>query len=188
MLWVVEGDLLEQDVEAIVNPWNRNFIPYWLLWLQGVSGAIRRWAGVEPFRQLAGHGLLPLGGVVITGAGKLPFAGIIHVAGLSVFWMSGEKAIRLSTANALAAADGCFASVAFALIGAGTGGVTPRLAEQFMREEIEKSPYAGEVRIVRYNPLGPATVAPPKRKASAPAQKAERIHDGIAAINRYPYA
>jgi hypothetical protein len=37
---VVEGDLLEQRVEVIVNAWNRNIIPWWLLLPQGVSGAI----------------------------------------------------------------------------------------------------------------------------------------------------
>jgi hypothetical protein len=35
---VIEGDLLEQDVEVIVNAWNRNIIPWWLLLPQGVSG------------------------------------------------------------------------------------------------------------------------------------------------------
>ena len=33
---VVEGDLLEQRVDVIVNPWNRNIIPWWLL-LPGVA-------------------------------------------------------------------------------------------------------------------------------------------------------
>ena len=42
---VVEGDLLNQDVEVIVNAWNRNIIPWWLLLPQGVSGAIKRRAG-----------------------------------------------------------------------------------------------------------------------------------------------
>ena len=45
---VVEGDLLEQQTEAIVNPWNRNIIPWWLLLPQGVSGAIKRRAGPAP--------------------------------------------------------------------------------------------------------------------------------------------
>ena len=27
---VVEGDLLDQDVDVIVNAWNRNIIPWWL--------------------------------------------------------------------------------------------------------------------------------------------------------------
>ena len=28
---VVEGDLLDQDADALVNAWNRNIIPWWLL-------------------------------------------------------------------------------------------------------------------------------------------------------------
>jgi len=30
-LTVVDGDLLDQRVEVIVNTWNRNIIPWWLL-------------------------------------------------------------------------------------------------------------------------------------------------------------
>ena len=44
-LRVVTGDLLDQDVEVIVNAWNRNLFPWWLLLPQGVSGAIKRRAG-----------------------------------------------------------------------------------------------------------------------------------------------
>jgi hypothetical protein len=32
---VVEGDLLDQDVDVIVNSRNRNIIPWWLLLPQG---------------------------------------------------------------------------------------------------------------------------------------------------------
>lgn len=39
-LRIVTGDLLDQDVEVIVNAWNRNVIPWWLLLPQGVSRAI----------------------------------------------------------------------------------------------------------------------------------------------------
>jgi O-acetyl-ADP-ribose deacetylase len=28
---IIEGDLLDQNVEVIVNAWNRNIIPWWLL-------------------------------------------------------------------------------------------------------------------------------------------------------------
>ena len=28
---LVHGDLLDQDVDVIVNAWNRNIIPWWLL-------------------------------------------------------------------------------------------------------------------------------------------------------------
>ena len=55
---VVDGDLLDQDVDVIVNAWNRNIIPWWLLLPQGVSRAIKEQAGIEPFRQLGKLGSL----------------------------------------------------------------------------------------------------------------------------------
>jgi O-acetyl-ADP-ribose deacetylase len=39
---ILDGDLLDQDVEVIVNAWNRNIIPWWLLLPQGVSGAFKK--------------------------------------------------------------------------------------------------------------------------------------------------
>lgn len=46
---VRDGDLVEvADVEAIVNAWNRNVVPWWLLYPSGVSKAIRRRAGWTP--------------------------------------------------------------------------------------------------------------------------------------------
>ena len=83
---IVKGDLLDQDVEVIVNAWNRNIIPWWLLIPQGVSGAIKRRGGYRPFIEVARFGPIPLGGAVLTSAGRLPFRGIIHVAGISMFW------------------------------------------------------------------------------------------------------
>src|SRR5438552_6741988 len=93
---VVEGDLLDQDVEVIVNAWNRNVIPWWLLLPQGVSGAIKRRGGTQPFRELSTKGIIPLGGAVETGPGRLPFKAIIHVAGISMLWRSSERSIRAS--------------------------------------------------------------------------------------------
>ena len=78
---IIQGDLLDQDVDVIVNAWNRNIIPWWLLLPQGVSGAIKKRAGCQPFREVAKHGPIPLGQAVLTGPGRLPYKGIIHVAG-----------------------------------------------------------------------------------------------------------
>jgi len=146
-----EGDLLDQQVDVIVNSWNRNIFPWWLLLPQGVSGAIKRRAGVAPFRELARMGLIPLGGAVVTTAGNLSFKAIIHVAGISLFWRSSERAIRDSVCNALkiASAKG-YRSIAFPIIGSGTGGYNTDKALAIMRQEIENSPYEGEVRIVRF--------------------------------------
>ena len=99
-LSVVEGDLLDQDVDVIVNAWNRNIIPWWLLLPQGVSGAIKRRAGYAPFRELGRKGPIPLGGAVETCPGRLPFKAIIHVAGINMLWRSSERSIRDSVRNA----------------------------------------------------------------------------------------
>ena len=150
-LQVLEGDLLDQDVEVIVNAWNRNIIPSWLLLPQGVSGAIKRRAGYGPFRELARHGPIPLGGAVQTSAGRLPFRAIIHVAGISMFWRSSERAIRGCVRSALGVArEEGYRSIAFPLIGAGTGGYPPEKVLELMQDEAGKHEYSGEVRIVRF--------------------------------------
>lgn len=69
----IEGDLLDQDVEVIVNAWNRNIIPWWLLLPQGVSHAIKKRAGYAPFCELARMGPISLGGAVVTSSGKLAY-------------------------------------------------------------------------------------------------------------------
>ena len=151
---IVEGDLLDQDVEAIVNAWNRNLIPWWLLIPHGVSGAIKKRAGYAPFRELGRHGLLPLGGAVLTGAGRLPHKAIIHVAGIGLLWISSERAVRASVRNALElAARHGLRSLAFPLIGAGVGGGAEERVLGWMRDELSRCAYDGEVRIVRYRPL-----------------------------------
>src|SRR5688572_11594638 len=134
---IVAGDLLDQDVEVIVNAWNRNLIPWWLLLPQGVSRAIKRRAGYAPFRELAKKGIIPLGGAVETGAGRLPFKAIIHVAGINLLWRSSEYSIRQSVANAVRLADQRrYGSIAFPLIGAGSGGGDPGKVLQHMQEEL----------------------------------------------------
>lgn len=150
-LTIKDGDLLDQEVEVIVNAWNRNLIPWWLLLPQGVSGAIKRRAGFQPFWELGRKGVLPLGGAVLTGAGRLPFRGIIHVAGIGILWRSSEQSIRKSVRNALAIADQeGFRSIAFPLIGAGTGGGRAGQVEAIMIDEINRADFSGEVVLVRF--------------------------------------
>jgi O-acetyl-ADP-ribose deacetylase (regulator of RNase III) len=97
----VQGDLLDQDVEVIVNAWNRNLIPWWLLLPQGISGAIKKRGGLSPFKELRKFGVLPLGGAAVTGAGRLPYKAIIHVAGIGHDWRSSEASIRGSVRSAI---------------------------------------------------------------------------------------
>ena len=101
---LVSGDLLEQDVDVIVNAWNRNIIPWWLLLPQGVSGAIKRKAGIKPFRELP-YSPIPLGNAVLTSAGKLSYKGIIHVAGINMLWRASKESIQDSVTHALKLAE-----------------------------------------------------------------------------------
>ena len=150
-LRIVEGDLLDQDVDVIVNAWNRNIIPWWLLLPQGVSGAIKRRAGLAPFREVGKHGSIPLGRAVLTGAGRLPHKGIIHVAGINMLWRASEKSIRESTENAVALArEHSFASIAFPAIGAGSGGFNEEQSIALMSDELGRVDYGGEVLIVKF--------------------------------------
>jgi len=136
---VLEGDLLDQDVDVIVNAWNRNIIPWWLLLPQGVSGAIKRRAGTVPFKEVSRHGAIPLGGAVLTSAGKLPFKAIIHVAGINLLWRASEQSIRNSVKNAVRLAhENGFKSMAFPLIGAGSGGFNQELAKTLMLDELSR--------------------------------------------------
>jgi O-acetyl-ADP-ribose deacetylase (regulator of RNase III) len=151
LIRVVHGDLLDQDVDAIVNAWNRNLSPWWLLLPQGVSGAIKRRAGYAPFWELGRKGVIPLGGAVLTSAGRLPHKAIIHVAGISLWWRSSEKSIRASVRSAIALAkEHGFRSLAFPLIGAGTGGGKPEQVLAMMQDELAELEFDGEVRIVLF--------------------------------------
>jgi O-acetyl-ADP-ribose deacetylase (regulator of RNase III) len=136
---VVEGDLLDQSVDVIVNAWNRNIIPWWLLLPQGVSGAIKRRGGTAPFKELRRHGPIPLGGAVLTTAGRLPFRAIIHVAGINLIWRASERSIRDSVRNAIRLAqDHGLRSIAFPLIGAGSGSFAPERAKAVVLDELQE--------------------------------------------------
>ena len=148
---VIDGDLLDQRVDAIVNAWNRNIIPWWLLIPQGVSGAIKRRAGLAPFRELARRGAIPLGHAVVTGAGRLPFKHIIHVAGINMLWRASERSIRDSVASALRAArEHGVRSLAMPLIGAGSGGFDESRVLALIIAALEPEPADVDVTVVRF--------------------------------------
>lgn len=148
---IIDGDLLDQQVEVIVNAWNRNIIPWWLLLPQGVSGAIKRRAGLQPFFELGRIGSIPLGGAVKTSAGRLPMTAIIHVAGISMWWQSSTQSIQGSVRSAMQLADRLgYRSIAFPIIGAGTGGFSENAALTLMLDEFATLDSAMQVTLVRF--------------------------------------
>lgn len=147
---VVIGDLLDQDVDVIVNAWNRNVLPWWLLLPSGVSGAIKKRAGLAPFKELRRLGLIPLGGAVMTGAGRLPHRAIIHVAGINLLWRSSEASVRGSVRSAITLAQSySHRSIALPLIGSGAGGGSPARVLDWIQDELGECTFDGLVRIVR---------------------------------------
>lgn len=131
----VEGDLLEQNVQALVNPWNRNFVPRLLLVPCGVSGQLKKRTGPGPWRELARRGTLSLGQAVVTGPGSMKGPELlIHVAGLTAWWRATTAGVESCAFNAVdAAVSHGVATMAMPLIGAGTGG----LGESQARAAIE---------------------------------------------------
>lgn len=151
-LTVVVGDLLDQRVDAVVNAWNRNIIPWWLLLPQGVSGAIKRRAGLQPFRELGRMGPIPLGGAVVTSAGRLPFKAIVHVAGINLLWRASESSIRTSVASALRVAKReSLQSLTIPAIGAGSGGFNEDDSLQLIEDEVKQQHLAIDIVLVRYS-------------------------------------
>jgi O-acetyl-ADP-ribose deacetylase (regulator of RNase III) len=148
---VIKGDLLDQKVDAIVNAWNRNIIPWWLLLPQGVSGAIIRRAGLQPFREVAKFGPILLGQAVLTSASKLPFRGIIHIAGINGFWRASEYSIRQSVRNAITLAEQQgFKSLAFPIIGSGSGSFSQFKALEIMIDELAQLNSNVQISIIEY--------------------------------------
>lgn len=148
---IVIGNILDQEVEVIVNSWNRNIIPWWLLLPQGVSGAIKKAGGTKPFKEVAKFGAIPLGEARLTSAGNLNFKAIIHVAGINMFWIATEYSVKQSVINAIKIADEQgFQSIAFPLIGSGSGNRGKDWSLELMNSALESIDSKAKVIIVKY--------------------------------------
>ncbi len=147
----VDGDLLDQQVDCIVNAWNRNIVPWWMLIPHGVSGAIKKRGGTKPFQEIGSTGPLPLGHARKTSAGKLPFKAIIHVASIDMFWNASEASIANAVVNAMKLAEEAgFHSIAFPVLGAGSGRFNAEQSEAIMRKAFAKLQSTVVVKLVRF--------------------------------------
>ena len=132
------GDILTFKGDAIVNPWNRNIVPWWLLNPGGVSGAIKKQGGKAIFKELRRHGRIPLGGAVSTSSGRLPFKIIIHVAGINLLGKASRGSISDSVRNAVRLAEEMdMSTLAFPVIGSGSGGFDEKEALGLMLAELD---------------------------------------------------
>lgn len=148
------GDIARSESDVIVNAWNRNLLPRWLLVPQGVSRALSGAGGRACIHELTKRGPIPLGGSVDTNGGTLPARWIVHADAINMGWRASELSIRRATRSALWLAHWLGAeTVAMPMLGAGSGGVSEERARKFIREEAELfvSRFA-RIELVRYAP------------------------------------
>jgi putative ATPase len=130
ILRIIEADITEQDVDAIVNAANEM-----LTHGGGVAGAIARKGGSqitsESRRWVDEHGRVPTGGAAITGGGNLKARYVIHAVG--PVWEGGprgeERLLSSAVQSALSLADERgLASIAIPAISTGIFGYPMTLA------------------------------------------------------------
>lgn len=152
---LVQGDITEQDADAIVNAANTSLRPG-----GGVDGAITRAAGREALAERRrvieerGHPPLPTGTAVATSAGDLLARWIIHTAG-PIYGASDHDADLLASCHrsSLRVADEVGArAVAFPAISCGIYGYPPAEAAPIaIRTVLDADTEVEEVRFVLFD-------------------------------------
>ncbi|MDH7598242.1 MAG: macro domain-containing protein [Sedimentisphaerales bacterium] len=118
IIGLIQGDITEMDVDAIVNPANSR-----LVMGGGVAGAIRRKGGPSIQQECDRIGGTPVGTAVITGAGNLKARYVIHAVGPRMGEGQEETKLANATLNSLRLADSKgLSSIAFPAISTGIFG------------------------------------------------------------------
>ena len=148
---LIQGDITEQKVDAIVNPDNNH------LWMGvGVAGAIKRKGGVEIEREAMSKAPIPVGEAVVTGAGSLKAKYVIHAAVMGQDLTTNEQHIRNATLNSLKRAEELkIESIAFPAFGTGVGGFPADECARIMFGEVrdfsKRTQSLEEVRFVLFD-------------------------------------
>lgn len=140
---VYQGDLLNQQVDAIVNPANTS-----LQGGGGVDGLIKRAAGSSIYKEckhqleVKGLSACNTGDAYITGSGKLQEKGInhvIHAVGPRGSTADGDRLLKAAYTNSLLRAhEKGLKSIAFPAISIGIFGYDPSRAAVLAYEAIEE--------------------------------------------------
>ena len=137
-LW--NGDICDLEVDAIVNAANLS------LWMAtGVAGAIKRAGGDQIEFAAVRQGPVPLGGAIVTPAGRLAARAVIHAVSLDRDRRTSAPIIEKAVRSAMARAREIeAASIAFPALGTGVGGFPIDEGASIMvatvRDELERSP------------------------------------------------
>ena len=119
---LILGDITEFKGDAIVNPANK-----YLVMGGGVAGAIKKKGGVGIEREARKYAPIEIGEAVVTSAGRLKCKAVIHAPTVdSPGGRSTRDYVYKATLAALRVArERGFKSIAFPLMGAGVGGLSP---------------------------------------------------------------
>jgi O-acetyl-ADP-ribose deacetylase (regulator of RNase III) len=130
---VVQDDITDQEVDAIVNAANNH------LWMgAGVAGAIRRKGGKEIEDEAMKKGPIPIGEAVVTSAGKLKAKYVIHAAVMGQDLTTNEEYIKNATLDSLKRAEELkIKSIAFPAFGTGVGGFPIDRCAQIMLDQVK---------------------------------------------------
>jgi len=129
---VIQGDITDLQVEAIVNAANNQ-----LVMGGGVAAAIKRKGGVEIEKEALKKAPIQIGQAVETTAGKLSAKYIIHAATMGMDFKTDESKIRASCASSLRLAEKLgISSIAFPALGCGVGGFPLLASAKIMSQEL----------------------------------------------------
>jgi O-acetyl-ADP-ribose deacetylase (regulator of RNase III) len=129
---VLQGDLTQQDVDAIVNAANND-----LELGGGVAGAIARAGGPTIQVECRAIGPIAVGDAAITGGGKLPARYVIHAASMRLGGGTTAESLRGSTRRSLEIANQRgLRSIAFPAVGTGIAHFPMDECARIMLEEV----------------------------------------------------
>ena len=115
---IIDGDLVEQHVDAIVNAANSD-----LALGGGVAGAIRRRGGPAIQRECDARGPIDVGEAAITGAGDLSARHVIHAASMAPGGRTTADSLKSSMDHAFRIArDNNVQTIAIPAVGTGIAG------------------------------------------------------------------
>jgi len=147
---IIAGDLVEQDVDAIVNAANND-----LLLGGGVAGAIRKRGGPAIQRECDAHGPIEVGQAAITGGGELPARHVIHAASMQLGGRTTVQSLRSSMDHSFRLAhEHGLRTIAVPAVGTGIAGFPIDECARVMRDCMERATSAGwqpdEIRFVLF--------------------------------------
>jgi len=129
---ILQGDLTQQDVDAIVNAANND-----LELGGGVAGAIAQAGGPQIQAECRAIGPIEVGDAAITSGGNLTARFVIHAASMRLGGRTGADGLRRSTRRSLEIADlRGLRSIAFPAVGTGIARFPLEECARIMLEEV----------------------------------------------------